>query len=179
MLLARNEQARARFKQPLAHWDADQVVWVDECGIEQDLYRLYARSPRGQRVYYEVTDKRFAPRISLIAAYSQGRLLAPMRFKGHTNTMVFDLWVEHFLVPSLSPKQVVVLDNATFHKSPKTRKLIESAGCTLLFQPAYSPDLNLIEHQWAVLKAGIRAQQQPDITFIQMLDIQINKMSDR
>lgn len=64
----------------LAYHDANhtQVVWVDECGIEQDLYRLYAGSLRGLPVYCEVTDKRFAPRISLIAAYSQGRLLAPI-----------------------------------------------------------------------------------------------------
>lgn len=154
------------------------MVWVDECGIEQGLYRLYARSPRGQRVYCEVDDKRFAPRISLIAAYSQGKLQAPMRFEGHTNTIVFELWVERCLVPTLRPHQVIVLDNATFHKLPKTRKLVESAGCMLLFQPPYSPDLNLIEHQWATLKAGIRAQQRSDMTFIQKLDSQIIKMSD-
>lgn len=153
-------------------------MWIDECGIEQGLYRLYARSSREQRVYCEVDDKRFAPRISLIAAYSQGKLQAPMRFEGHTNTTVFELWVEHCLVPTLSPSQVIILDNATFHKSPKTRNLIESAGCTLLFQPPYSPDLNQIEHQWAALKAGIRAQQEPDMTFIQKIDSQIIKMSD-
>ena len=101
-----------------------------------------------------------------------------MRFEGHTNTDVFELWVERCLVPTLRPRQVVILDNATFHKSPKTRQLIESAGCSLLFQPAYSPDLNLIEHQWAVLKAGIRALQHTDMTFIQKLDLQILKMSD-
>jgi putative transposase len=48
------------------------------------------------------------------------------------------------------------MDNAAFHKSTLTKKLIESVGCRLLFQPAYSLDLNPIEQQWAVLKAKFR-----------------------
>ena len=44
------------------------------------------------------------------------------------------------------------MDNASFHKSIKTKQIIESAGCRLLFQPPYSPDLNPIEQQWAIIK---------------------------
>lgn len=123
-------------------------------------------------------DKRFAPRISVIAAYNQGRLNAPLRFEGYTDTHVFDLWVERCLVPVLLPEQVVVLDNATFHKSSRTRALIEAAQCQLLFLPAYSPDLNKIEHQWAHLKQGIRANQQSDLSFLQKLDDQLVSMCD-
>jgi len=32
------------------------------------------------------------------------------------------------------------------------RELIEEAGCTLLYLPTYSPDLNKIEQWWFVLK---------------------------
>jgi len=38
------------------------------------------------------------------------------------------------------------MDNAAFHKSAKTRELIEKFGCYLLFLPSYSPDLSPIEH---------------------------------
>ena len=61
------------------------------------------------------------------------------------------------MVPELKPGQVVILDNATFHKSEKTRKLVEDAGCILLFLPPYSPDLNPIEIFWANFKAKIRS----------------------
>jgi len=158
--------------------DPEQVVWVDECGMHQDLYRPYARSPRGQRVLADIQDKRFAPRISVIAAYNQGRLQAPLRFEGYTDSTVFDIWLERCLLPVLRPGQVVVLDNATFHKSSKTQQLIASAHCQLLFQPAYSPDLNKIEHQWAILKQGIRAQQHSGLSFLEKLDLQLIKMSD-
>lgn len=149
---------------------------MDECGIEQNLYRPYARAPRGQRIEADVIDRRFAPRISVIAAHTQGHLDAPLRFEGYTDTAVFDIWVERCLVPILHPHQVVVMDNATFHKSPQTRALIEGAQCHLLFLPAYSPDLNKIEHQWTHLKNGIRANQQSDLSFLDKLDAQLVNM---
>ncbi|NEO23857.1 transposase [Moorena sp. SIO4A5] len=36
------------------------------------------------------------------------------------------------------------------------KKLIEQAGCELLFLPAYSPDLNKIEKFWSRLKHHLR-----------------------
>jgi transposase len=47
------------------------------------------------------------------------------------------------------------LGNAAFHKSEKTKLLIENAGCQLLFLPPYSPDLNPIKKFWANLKPKI------------------------
>jgi len=174
----RDEVERTAFAKELEAYPKAQRVWVDECGVEQNLYREHARSPRGIKIYADVPDKRFAPRISVVAAYRHGLLLAPLRFEGHTDTFLFDLWVEQFLVPVLQPDQVVIMDNARFHQSAKTRHFIEAAGCRLLFQPAYSPDLNKIEHQWAILKQGIRANRQTDLSFLEKMDAQLVKMSE-
>ena len=51
------------------------------------------------------------------------------------------------------------MDNASFHKSPRIRELIESLGCRLIYLPPYSPDLNPIKHVWANLKALIRTHK--------------------
>jgi transposase len=158
--------------------DDAQLVWVDECGIEQGLYRLHARSPRGVPVMVDIDDKRFAPRINVLAAYHQHRLYATLRLEGSIDTAVFNIWVQECLVPALCPDQVVIMDNARFHQSSQTRDLIEAAGCQLLFQPTYSPDLNKIEPQWAVLKQGIRANSDPDLPFLEKLDHQLIHMHE-
>lgn len=95
-------------------------------------------------------------RESFIAALCQKKIIAPLAFKGTCNTTLFNEWVEKILTPELKPGQVVILDNAAFHKSERTKQLIEKSGCQLLFLPPYSPDFNPIETCWANIKRKIR-----------------------
>lgn len=50
------------------------------------------------------------------------------------------------------------MDNAPWHKSKRTKELIESAGCKVLFLPPYSPDYNPIEQYWAILKNRLKSK---------------------
>ncbi|MBL3284919.1 IS630 family transposase domain protein [Rickettsiales endosymbiont of Paramecium tredecaurelia] len=56
-----------------------------------------------------------------------------MAFRGSCNTKLFEIWVEEFLIKELQPGKAAIMDNAVFHKSQKTKDLIESVGCTTLF----------------------------------------------
>jgi len=62
------------------------------------------------------------------------------------------------LLPKAQPGQVIIMDNAPFHRSTRIRELIEKAGCDLLFLPSYSPDFNPIEHWWHKVKTAIRKE---------------------
>lgn len=135
-------------------------MYVDETGFDAPLVREYAYSKVGQRVLGEHTGKRFA-RTSLIAGLKEGQPIAPMEFKGYCNTDVVLTWAKEMLIPSLKPGDVVIWDNATFHKSNRLANVFEQAGIRILFLPPYSPDLNPIEHFWATLKAWIRSLNQP------------------
>jgi transposase len=165
----RDEDARAQFQDELADVEPQNLVYLDESGVDDTLQRGYARAPRGQPVFGEVTGAQ-AHRISLIAALHESRLLAPMRFEGYGDTLVFNAWLEQVLLPELRPGQIVVMDNASFHKSPTTRTLIESKGCTLKYLPTYSPDLNPIEPQWAILKARLRKHKTPHQSLDKAID---------
>ena len=57
------------------------------------------------------------------------------------------MWLETSLVPTPITGQVIVMDNATFHKGGRIEELIQKAGCRLLYLPPYSPELNRIEQR--------------------------------
>jgi len=92
------------------------------------------------------------------AALCNRQLISPFTVEGACNRTVFETWLSTCLVPMLEPGQVVILDNATFHKGGHIEQLIQQAGCTLLYLPPYSPDLNKIEQCWSWLKSRIRKQ---------------------
>lgn len=81
---------------------------------------------------------------------------AAMVVDGATDTRTFEVYVEHFLVPSLTPGTVVVLDNLSAHKSRRVHSLIAGASCELWYLPAYSPDLSPIEEAFSKLKPLLR-----------------------
>ena len=143
------------FRRELEKLAGQPVFYLDECGVDHRLYREFGRAPRGERIYQAVAGKR-RERTSIIAASQQNKLVAPLVFQGSCNTEVVDAYFEQVLLPELPPGSVIVLDNARFHQSPTTQKLVAQAGCQLLFLPPYSPDLNPIEHLWAALKTRLR-----------------------
>ena len=92
----------------------------------------------------------------MIAALCHRQLMAPFTIEGACNRQVFETWLTNCLIPLLKPGQIIILDNATFHKGGMIQQLIENAGCEILYLPPYSPDFNKIEKCWSWLKSRIR-----------------------
>jgi transposase len=68
-----------------------------------------------------------------------------MVIDGAMNGAAFTTYAEAFLAPTLSPGDIVVLDNLPAHKVNGARAAIERAGARLIFLPPYSPDFNPID----------------------------------
>ena len=154
----RNEVQRWLFRRELENLAGRPVFYLDPAardGVDHRRYREYGRAPRGEWIYQEVAGAR-RERTSIISASQQDKLVAPLVFQGSCNSVVVDTYLEKVLLPVLPPGSVIVVDNARFHQSPTTLKLVEAAGCQRLFLPAYSPDLNPIEHLLAACKARRR-----------------------
>jgi transposase len=83
-------------------------------------------------------------------------MVAPMVLDGPINGVWFQAYVDHVLVPTLSPGDIVIMDNLGSHKRLGIRAAIEAAGATLLYLPPYSPDFNPIEKAFSKLKALLR-----------------------
>jgi transposase len=119
------------------------------------MTRLYGRAPTNERVNDYVPDVRFE-RTSIISTLSLNGVNAPMMFKGTLDGDFFAGYVEHVLTPTLSPGDIVVLDNYSAHKTSGALDPIYEKGATVLFLPEYSPDLNPIELMWSKVKAVLR-----------------------
>ena len=174
----RDEKKRQDFLAEIETLKSEDLVYVDESGIDHHHFRKYARSPRNTRVYGEVSGN-YLPRTTLIAGYVKGGFISPFRFKGYTNTEVFNAWVEKCLIPDLRPGMVIIMDNARFHKSRKTGEMREAAGCRILFQPPYSPDLNKIEPMGANLKQRLNSFYEASLSFAENLDHIFKNMRKR
>jgi transposase len=131
-------------------------VFLDECGVTTDLLRRYGRSPRGTRLHDHTPCSPWETH-TVIAGVRLDGLTAPAVFDGPIDTPTFRADVEHVLVPTLRPGDVVVLDNLAVHQQPEVRDAIDAVGARVRFLPPYSPDFNPIEPLFAKLKAFLRA----------------------
>jgi transposase len=131
------------------------LVFVDESGTHISMDRLRSRAPRGDRAYGKVPKNR-GKNMTLIASMSLCGMGESMCFEGATDAKAFEAYVEHFLAPSLSEGQVVVMDNLGAHRPNRIGELIEARGAELMFVPSYSPDLNPIEQAFSKIKNILR-----------------------
>ena len=127
------------------------VVYVDESGFDPHTYRPYAWSPRGKKSHGNRWG-RGGKRTNLIAAKRGKEFLAPVLYEGSTSATWFNPWFKGHLLKELNPSSTIIMDNAAFHKKKEIHAMAEAAGHKVLFLPPYSPDLNPIEQDFAILK---------------------------
>ncbi len=150
---------------------------VDETGSNLNMTPRYARAPRGTRAVGSV-PRNTPPNTTLIAAMGTAGMDAAMVLDGAIDTAAFEAYVRQFLVPTLRPGQVVVLDNLSAHKSPRVRQWIEAGGCELWYLPSYSPDLSPIEEAFAKLKTLLRqAAARTKVALLDAIAIALSKIT--
>jgi transposase len=93
---------------------------------------------------------------TFVGALRLDGMTAPMVLRGAMHGAAFLAYVEQVLVPTLTPGDIVVMDNLPAHKPVAVRHAIEGAGAELRFLPPYSPDFNPIEMAFSKLKAFLK-----------------------
>jgi transposase len=146
---------RARWKAYQGRIRPSRLVFIDETWVKTNMAPLRGWGPRGRRL------KGYAPyghwkTLTFIAALRHDRIDAPWVIDGPINGELFLLYVEKILAPTLSPGDVVIMDNLGSHKGKAARAAIRARRAHLIFLPPYSPDLNPIEMAFAKLKANLR-----------------------
>jgi transposase len=151
--------ARQAWKAGQAELDPRRLVFIDETGTATNMARLRGRARRGCRVTGRVPWGHWKI-VTFVAGLRHDAITAPFVIDRAMTSAIFIEYVRQCLVPTLSPGDIVVMDNLQPHKNATVRQLIEAAGAELRFLPAYSPDLNPIEQAFAKLKAHLRKAQE-------------------
>lgn len=119
------------------------------------MCRLYGRAPRGQRCLSAVPHGHWHT-ATFIAALRYDRMTAPMLLDGPMDGVAFLAYVQQILCPELESGDIVICDNLSSHKVAGVREAIEDSSASILYLPAYSPDLNPIEMAFSKLKSTLR-----------------------
>jgi transposase len=148
-------QAREAWKARQPSLDPGKLVFIDETGASTKMVRLRGRCRRGERLLAKAPWGHWKT-TTFVAGLRHDGVVAPFVLDGPMNGDAFLIYVESFLVPTLSSGDIVVMDNLPAHKVEGVRKRIEQAGAELRLLPPYSPDLNPIEMAFSQLKAHLR-----------------------
>ena len=149
---------RRRWRQRQRQVDPSRLVFIDETWTKPNMTRLHGWAPKGRRLIDKVPHGHWKT-ATFLAALRNDRIEAPCLFDGPINGEAFLAYVIGFLVPTLRPGDVVIMDNLGSHRGAAVRQAIRRAGAKLLFLPKYSPDLNPIEQVFSKLKHLLRNAQ--------------------
>jgi len=157
---------RAQWKKYQGRLDPHRLVFIDETWAKTNMTPIRGWAPRGQKLVARAPFGRWRT-LTFLAALRHDRIDAPCVLDGPINGQSFAAWIEQFLVPTLKPGDIVIMDNLGSHKGQAVRTAIRAAGAKLLFLPPYSPDLNPIEQVFAKLKLLLRkaAERSVDATW--------------
>ncbi|MBG1270064.1 transposase [Nostoc sp. WHI] len=79
---------------------AENLIFIDESGINLSLVRLFARAPKGKRARGERPIKR-GRNVSLIAAIGFKGVITQISLLGATDGLTFEAFVSQKLLPKL------------------------------------------------------------------------------
>jgi transposase len=131
------------------------LKFVDESGVNLAMTRLYGRAPAGERVMGSV-PQHYGQNVTMLGTLGVQGLEAVMTVDGATDTEVFRTYVKQVLGPTLTPGDIVVMENLQAHKAVGVQQALARRGARRLYLPPYSPDLSPIEPCWSKVKTALR-----------------------
>jgi transposase len=147
-----DKEKRKAFIELIRKWLSDQGIdlwYLDECGVEGDPRPRRRFSTKGDKILQPYSGAHIRMNVTGVVKPRTGEFYA-LEFS-HSDTEIFQVFLEHANrdISFERPRNLLVLDNASWHKS----KSLDWGRFEPIFLPPYSPDLNPIERLWLIMKA--------------------------
>lgn len=133
----------------------DKIYFVDASHFLHNAIAGHGWGKKGQRIELKTNSGR--NRFNVLGAYSpKDQSLERIEGTGKCNAgMVVKLLVRLRRVNPQAERIIVILDNAPYQHAKLVKRAARRLKITLLYLPAYSPNLNLIERLWKFTKAKV------------------------
>jgi transposase len=152
-----SEPLRRVYRARMAEYKAEQIIAIDESACnERTGDRKYGWSRVNTPVELSYSMRR-SERWSILPAMTCNGYLSYTVFQGAITSELMEDFMAASVLPYTTPGySVIVLDNASIHRSPRLRELCAMYEVQLEYLPPYSPDYNPIEKSFKQLKSWIK-----------------------
>lgn len=158
---------RKSWAENLAAYPKENLVFLDESGVNTNMTRIYGRSLGGTRS----VDK--APlntpgSTTILSSIRRNGETSYTTYSGGTTGDKFVRYLKNTLIPTLHDGDIIVMDNMRSHHVKEVSETINDSGkdLTLLYLPPYSPDFNPIEMMWSKIKSILRRMKTRGISML-------------
>lgn len=146
---------RENWQQHIPENQAKPLVFLDESGINTNMTRRYARAKKNQRAV-DSTPLNTPATTTILSSIRLDGSCVYTTYQGGTTAERFESYLESDLLPTLSPDDIVVMDNMRSHHAKVVKNLLDEKHIQYLYLPPYSPYYNPIENMWSKITANMR-----------------------
>ena len=148
-------EKREAWTEHLPNYNKNNLVFLDESGINIDLTRIYGRSAGGNRCVDKVLLSK-EKNITILSSIRLNGETAYTPYQGGTDKDKFIDYLKNVLAPALHQNYIVIMDNMHTHHAEEVKKTIKDLKINVIYLPPYSPDFNPIEKMWSKIKSILR-----------------------
>lgn len=166
------------------------IVFRDESGLDNSgAQNMLVRRPLGERnnqryIYRHVNKSLRVNYFSYISKFGVGKMMFYTTMDSDVYCQCVSIMIEDLKNKFQGQRFYVIHDNARFSQSKDTNAFLAREGFAQYFldQPKYSPDMNIIENCWAILKRKVRkhtikhGQLRQRDSFISLIEAKWNKI---
>lgn len=144
-MLTEHEDQKVYYKRILKQ-PINKVISIDETSIYLNMTLNYGRSKKGRRVYLKTHIYPFK-KFNVLCAIKYGKIVGIEIYeelKGGVKVEQFNEFLDKYIVNKYK-NHLILLDNASFHRSHLIKQKIKDSGNELLYTIPYHPETNPIE----------------------------------
>ena len=156
-------QKRQMWNEKINEYDVNNLVFIDESGVNTNMVRLYGRAMGGNRSVDNMplnTPKN----TTILSSIRLNGETAYTTYQGGTTKDKFIDYLKNVLAPTLDKNDIVIMDNMRTHHAKDVQKIFEELKMNVIFLPPYSPDFNPIEKMWSKIKSILRKLRSRTLT---------------